>query len=100
MKRGPKEDATQPDKFTWDAFRHACNKVAEELLGFECFDANDSYDLEEVGKLAVVRGQPAQSFVEEQFEEDLANKAWDAHLRQIGEADEDYNCGEDPHDNL
>jgi hypothetical protein len=66
---------------TLDNFKAQCNRISNRLLGFDCFEDGDPYDLNALALTSYKTTTPTQ-FVRSAFEEDLAGQAYDQHLRE------------------
>lgn len=66
---------------TYDEWREAAAKCADELLSLEpIWGEGDLYDLFEAAQAAFDSGQTPEAFIREMFEEDLSAQSYNDHL--------------------
>ena len=63
-------------------FKKSCNKISVKLLGFECFDSTDSYDLNCLVEDAMKNQETPSKFVRRVFDEDLHTIIYDKYLQE------------------
>ena len=66
-------------------FKKSCNKISMKLLGFDCFDSYNSFDLNCLVEQALKDNITPSKFVRREFDEDLNNLAYNKHLREESE---------------
>lgn len=62
-------------------FQKSCNKISKRILGFECFNENDSYDLICLLDDALKSQETPSAFVRRVFAEDLSEIEYNKQLK-------------------